>query len=341
MFGLLRFILAVNVVAFHIIPIAAIGSYAVYTFFILSGFLMTHIMQETYGYSFFGFKKYALNRFLRLFPIYWALLIISVLIIMFLGEEYVGKIYHTMILPATFGELAANISMIYPLLSEYSVRITPATWAITIEIFFYILIGLGISRNKKITIVWFVSSLLYTLYKMFFVEVAMGYGTMLNASLPFSLGALLYYYHNIIHQFISARIKSYTPLIVALFVANLTLVSSSALFPEVYWKVNFLGTWINLGLSILLITALLHDGKRYFTKVVDKFWGDLSYPIYVFHFSGASIASWILYKEPILNMPVFVLSLLITIVISMFVNKMVMFSLDKQRNKVKDQLIKT
>ena len=61
MFGVFRLILAFNVVAFHIAGIPTIGRYAVYSFFILSGFLMATIMHKTYGYDVQGLKKYALN----------------------------------------------------------------------------------------------------------------------------------------------------------------------------------------------------------------------------------------------------------------------------------------
>jgi peptidoglycan/LPS O-acetylase OafA/YrhL len=69
LFGIFRFTLALNVMIFHVMAIKVIGPYAVYSFFILSGFLMTTIMKNTYGYTVSGFKSYAYNRLLRIFPI--------------------------------------------------------------------------------------------------------------------------------------------------------------------------------------------------------------------------------------------------------------------------------
>ena len=91
--GIYRFLLALNVVIFHLLGVPAIGPFAVFSFFVLSGFLMTLIMKETYGYSLSGLSKYAMNRFLRLFPSYWVLLLITILAIGLVGNSN-SKAFH-------------------------------------------------------------------------------------------------------------------------------------------------------------------------------------------------------------------------------------------------------
>lgn len=68
MFGTYRTILALMVVFLHLGGVPRIGAYAVFGFYCLSGYLMTLIMQTTYGYSFQGVIKYGINRFLRNYP---------------------------------------------------------------------------------------------------------------------------------------------------------------------------------------------------------------------------------------------------------------------------------
>jgi len=55
MFGTLRYLLAMMVVASHFLPYEAdaepFGRYAVVIFFVLSGYLMTRVLHETYGFS--------------------------------------------------------------------------------------------------------------------------------------------------------------------------------------------------------------------------------------------------------------------------------------------------
>ena len=61
MFGTYRTLLAVMVVFLHIGGVPVLGGYAVFGFYILSGYLMTFIMQNNYGYDRSGLAKYALN----------------------------------------------------------------------------------------------------------------------------------------------------------------------------------------------------------------------------------------------------------------------------------------
>ncbi|MFT5239279.1 MAG: peptidoglycan/LPS O-acetylase OafA/YrhL [Candidatus Promineifilaceae bacterium] len=77
MFGTYRALLAFMVVALHLGGVPIIGPYAVFGFYILSGYLMTTIMHTRYGYSPVGFLQYAVNRALRIYPAYWVSLIDS------------------------------------------------------------------------------------------------------------------------------------------------------------------------------------------------------------------------------------------------------------------------
>lgn len=86
MFGTYQALLALMVVGQHIGGLPRIGSYAVFGFYALSGYLMTFIMQNNYGYSRFGIGKYALNRFLRIYPIYWVSIAVSALLVMLIAN---------------------------------------------------------------------------------------------------------------------------------------------------------------------------------------------------------------------------------------------------------------
>jgi len=84
MFGTYRTLLALMVVALHLGGLS-MGGYAVFGFYVLSGYLMTLIMQNNYGYSALGFYKYALNRFLRIYPIYWVSIVFSAILVWYFG----------------------------------------------------------------------------------------------------------------------------------------------------------------------------------------------------------------------------------------------------------------
>ncbi|NCU04925.1 MAG: acyltransferase [Chitinophagaceae bacterium] len=87
--GILRLLLALSVVAVHC------GSFwnlklveaqiAVQSFYIISGFYMTLILNEKYSKGYKSFKLFITNRVLRLYPIYWVVLIATVLTYVAIG----------------------------------------------------------------------------------------------------------------------------------------------------------------------------------------------------------------------------------------------------------------
>jgi peptidoglycan/LPS O-acetylase OafA/YrhL len=74
--GILRTTLAVSVVLFHLGGIALLvpGDLAVELFYCISGFLITFVLTQTTAYS--GLKSFYINRFLRIYPVYWTVAIV-------------------------------------------------------------------------------------------------------------------------------------------------------------------------------------------------------------------------------------------------------------------------
>lgn len=81
--GLIRFILAIGVVFSHAGMAWGFttlgGSVAVQAFYIISGFYITLILNEKYINQNNSYKLFITNRFLRIYPIYWVVLLLTVL----------------------------------------------------------------------------------------------------------------------------------------------------------------------------------------------------------------------------------------------------------------------
>ncbi len=73
MFGIYRYCLAFCVAISHLWGgmIGGPAAYAVWGFYCLSGYLMTLILNEKYGFSPRGLAKFAVNRALRIYPAYY------------------------------------------------------------------------------------------------------------------------------------------------------------------------------------------------------------------------------------------------------------------------------
>ena len=61
--------------------------YGVFCFFIISGYLITRILCETYAFSASGLARFALNRFLRLYPAYAVVFLLSLGLLFFASAE--------------------------------------------------------------------------------------------------------------------------------------------------------------------------------------------------------------------------------------------------------------
>ncbi|WP_038248866.1 acyltransferase family protein [Ghiorsea bivora] len=283
MFGFYRTFLALMVVALHIGGIPWLGNYAVYGFYMLSGYLMTMIMQRTYGYSLQGVTAYLFNRFLRIYPLYWLSIGLSLLLFVWLGESYMSAYHKEMIFPQTWQDIVKNVFLLFPNLE--TARLTPPAWALTVELCFYVLIALGLSKHVKITLFWLGVSVVYHIVAQF-----LGwdrYFSVFAASLPFALGSVLYFYRNDLLQKLFGKqetLAGYLPVLI-LFLMFIN------------WYVGYLLTrshelffYTNILLCALMLLVLSnYKSLPLLSKKADSSWGDFSYPIYLMHYQVALV----------------------------------------------------
>jgi len=279
LFGTYRTLLATLVIFLHLGGMPVIGSYAVFGFYILSGYLMTLIMQNSYGYTKYGIARYALNRFLRIYPIYWISCIISLLLIFLLGEDVVRNFHGSIYYPANLGAVLRNVFLIFPSMDEP--RLTPPSWALTVEIFYYICIGLGFSKTRRLTITWLAVSILYAV-----IVNATGadwnhkYFTIPAASLPFATGAMLFHYKRSLADVVERSFSStYLPLLlVVLILVNWLAGYLLGTLRGFSFYVNFLLC------ALVLVTLLEKTSLPFISRKVDRMLGDFSYPVYLVHY---------------------------------------------------------
>jgi peptidoglycan/LPS O-acetylase OafA/YrhL len=336
MFGAYRLILAFMVVFLHLAGWPAFGEYAVFTFFCLSGYLMTFIMQENYGYSRDGRKKYFVNRLLRIYPLYLTACLLSLLVIFWLGESYTSRLIFNLKYPDS---VMGSLSNLFLFITDHkNIALVPPAWALTVEILYYLLIGLGISKTKTRTWIWFVFGAIYTVV-INIINVEWwdwGYFNPIAASLPFSVGALLYHYKALL----SRCFKRFSSLYVASGLYALVLVN---------WFVNYkLGTglsygfYINSMLNVMLLIILTNvqiANKRWVKY--DKALGDLSYPIYLMHWTVAVIVMYIFQQLNITLEKRTELFAIVSIPFMLLFGRMMVMLLHKPVEKIRNKIKNT
>ena len=338
MLGTFRLFLALMVVVQHLLSIPHLGHFAVHGFFILSGFLMTLIMHQSYGYTVAGVKGFLINRFLRLFPSYWFYLILTIFIVYIVGESFSKNYREFIYLPTNPTLWLQNITMIFasPFPGEVEPRLLPATWALTVELLFYVLIALGLSKNKIFSISWLALSVAYFLYTL---VSGMGYeyryNHILAGTLPFSIGAVLYHYFSFFNKL---PIKNNLALSILLFFINISVLLLLDLLDKyestygIFYVFNYI---LSVTIIILLFKVDKQKVKPLYLKV-DRFLGDLSYPVYLSHWSIGLLVSFYLYNEPIRGLSFRgVVTFLVATALCLFLGWLSSLIIDKNVDKVR------
>lgn len=338
--GTLRFLLAMMVVIGHLFGPNEYGMYAVFGFYTISGYLMTMVMHKNYGYSLRGKTAFALNRFLRIYPAYWFAIIFSILCIQVIGSEKVTQYHQSIFIPQNHKEWIQNIFILFN--NSSLPRLSPPTWALTVELFWYGAIGLGLSKTAFRTCAWFIVSIAITLIA--WINGQSGtqlYFPIWAASLPFSIGAFIF------HGLGSGLLKLLNKISPAYPILIFGLI-------QVNFLVSFITDWniktnLTLGaafyINLILITCMVcffharvSIPERF--KKTDKLFGDLSYGIYLLHWQVGLLTSTILFGtahhgKDVRGVIALICSLPILIFISYLLNRFVEKPIDLARHKIK------
>ena len=337
MFGAYRTILALFVVLDHFGGVPFIGAYAVFGFFALSGYLMTYIMQRNYGYTLRGIAGYGLNRFLRIYPIYWVACLVAIAILAALDPAATTGINDHFAMPGTAVEWFRNLAIVLKI-STSPVLIYPA-WALTVELFYYACIGLGLSRYRTTTLLWFLGSFGYTVF-IVLTDASWGqrYYSVGAASLPFATGGMIYHWREELAENLSFVVsnKWTPPILLGLIAANWAF--STSIGVQDLW-----GLYLNWLLCSAMIVALFQRKQLPFvSRSFDSWLGNLSYPVYLLHFP-LGFALLYLYREWGLNVPgpgaaMFWLSLLPVLTLAWLMSVLVELPVEQIRARVKQSV---
>lgn len=335
-FGTYRTLLALAVLLHHLAGIWELGRYAVFGFFILSGFLMNLILHESYGYSVSGVGKYALNRFLRIFPSYWVTALVTLLIAVVFSSD-LERFHELMRAPDSLGNAMSNFFLV--VLRKTDPRLVPQSWALTVELFWYCLIGLGVSKTKRLTWIWFLLSLVYVL-----IVNVNGFGwswkyfNVLAASLPFATGALIFHYRSEFRGCLS-KVGAVRLAVLFFVLACLNyLIFRHSIHISIYKReLCFYSNYILQALIVACLASADLGVSR--SRKWDKAVGDLSFPFYLIHYTVAFPVFLVLGEEYSRgNMRLFLVSILPILVLSLLVVRFVDHPIERLRRRVKSRL---
>lgn len=284
--GVFRLILAWLVVAGHTqgywdFCFIQIGTVAVATFFFISGYLMpltfnTHYAQ--YGFS-AGSRRFYINRFLRIYPIYWISLAAILLGKFLVGQGVLGghALRHEFSNPTVYIQNFALLGINQSALWGSDLLFNVPAWSLDVELQYYLLVPiivlLAIRFHKALlTILAILSMVSIYLYLNHYLTLEANdiNPSLIGWSFFFFLG-YVFYESDQIQKIISDNWIRVWITVSALFIVANTL-HSLRVTPLVF----------TLGFLLASASLLVAQKENRF-GALDKFAGDLSYPIYILH----------------------------------------------------------
>jgi peptidoglycan/LPS O-acetylase OafA/YrhL len=286
LFGIYRYGLAFCVAISHLWGgmIGGPAAYAVWGFYCLSGYLMTLILNEKYGFSRRGVLNFAVNRALRIYPAYYVICAGMFLLFFFLPQTS-ARFLPNLQMPRT------GTGWLYSLLLMTRAdgnELLHGSLALRVELWFYVAIALGLGRSRRIAWAWFLTSALYTLWLLAIrTPFPQRYVYIPACSLAFSTGCFIYH------------VRDWIPVIKTPWAA----LSAACLWWLHVWLTQNIrgGPWV-LGLySSLLFSAfamatlmrLDHRELPAWMGKLDRFVGNLSYPMYLCHWGVGIMVTWL------------------------------------------------
>ncbi|NQY07465.1 MAG: acyltransferase [Flavobacteriaceae bacterium] len=314
--GGIRTILALIVVINHSEPVFGLkflgNELAVQTFYIISGFYMALILNEKYIGINKSYKLFITNRLLRLYPIYWSVLACIIGISLFYGiysggekfgflNKFIAEGHHLNPMNLIF-VIFSNLTIVFQdvllfmevnqttgsfffqpnfdhnQLNGFDFLLIPQAWTVALEIIFYLIAPFIVRRKTAIILaifLLFVGIRLVTFYGLELTNAPWNFRFFPNEMVFFLLGVLAYKYY----KFEGIQL-SQTHYLKAIYGAVLLLIFG---YDFLRFDSSHLIFALLFSLALPYLFSLFKDAK------IDRYIGELSYPIYICHMFVISV----------------------------------------------------
>ncbi len=273
--GFFRVFLAMLVVMYHLTKYLYLGGFAVYCFFILSGYWVVKMYTEKYSKLKHSIFEFYVSRIIRLYPLYLVTTLLAILMNLIFKSNYLDIIscYSTINWITIFGLIGYNMGP----------WVIPPAWSLDIEMQFYILIPILLSlllmfKKSGIFLLLLLSGLVWFNFSFDLIDLGVQIKpTVLPYLFYFCLGIMLYFIPNIFS-------KKYV--FIGVFIL-ITVVLIHYFIPALRLKViekNDVDYFERINLVLpLLIVPFISFNLKVKSDSRDRYYGNLSYVIYLCH----------------------------------------------------------
>jgi peptidoglycan/LPS O-acetylase OafA/YrhL len=279
--GIIRILLALSVTLDHIGPIFGFsmlkGGMAVQAFFIISGFYISLILNEKYISKNKSYFLYISNRFLRIYPIYYIALLLTI-ILLISNNQFPSFQFSMASLLNIVKQLTIFVTNDYFIYvpETYHQLFVFQSWSLGLEFLFYLIAPL-IVRKTRILLLFFGIGLFSRILFAHILYPHIYPGGYIDFFFPteivyFLAGALSYKAYVLVKKLNNRRLFS----ILSIFFIFLTLIY------QIFYAFPYGNTVANIYYILLLLSMpfIFSFSKN---SRFDRIIGDLAYPIYLLH----------------------------------------------------------
>lgn len=353
--GIVRLLLALSVLALHCKGIFGLtlvnGDVAVQAFYIISGFYMAMVLTEKYNKrGARNYKVFITNRLMKILPIYWSILLSFILLglaaYFFIESDYIFEYYiknYAVLTPLNWlfiiltnvfivgqdllfliGYNPINQAYFFQInygeasLSLHRFLFLKQAWTLSLELYFYLLAPFINRMKTSVLIIFFALSLILRFYVY---SLGYTYRPWSYQFFPFEIAFFLLGIFS--YRFYAQNFNKFSNLSSRGVLLALLLITFSFQF------LPFNDSYV-LGYSYLILVAASLPMVFFLTKnnKLDKLIGDLSYPVYISH-----TLIMLLFVKFITPEFFGIAVAIASIIVSIFLNKLIGDPIDKWRQK--------
>ena len=262
---------------------------SVFGFYTLSGYLMTRVLNERYGFGWSGTIAFAANRVLRLWPAYFVVVAFSLALLSHIAKS---PLYAVLRLPETRWDWLVNFTVIG--ITGFDIQhmaarpvLVPNSWSLSVELVAYVLLALGFAKSSRR--LWLLACLGAlalagsTGYCLAARTILHGpycfqnrYGVVQAGFIPFAIGGLIFFHQRSL-KLLAERHRVGMALVFALTIAAIGLIE-----PLPYTLAPLAGS---AAVGVCLVLVISRDVSTRSTE----FFGRASYHLFISHWVIGSL----------------------------------------------------
>jgi peptidoglycan/LPS O-acetylase OafA/YrhL len=314
--------MALAVMAYHylhyeeVVTLYAIGRYAVYSFFVLSGFSLYYVYSQRLK-TMADLKSYMIKRYFRIAPLLYAV-ILGVLAI----RIALGKITFDL---AFANDLLLNFSLLFGFINPGANAIAPASWSLGIEWAFYCVFPLILiftqGSLKRLMLATGLSLIVHAVY----TDIILSDGIHLSEQWPAYIqpvNFLCYFMAGMTLAELFMRTRHAFALQWLAIAALIPLIATFILIPQSDSVAILKGAMgilmFGVAVAIVFAFAYLPISGRIFNGV-SHYLGNISYAVYLFHIPAYQVMRLLKLDNNLLTVALSVISVLIGATLSYYI----------------------